>query len=133
MADSIAHVLAALAQRGAAPTPKVIHVSAMGVGASAAQAPWFLRKFVAYSNIQLTYMDHEAVEAELVGAGGGLKWVLVRPARLTDEDGVKGEVWPVERGVVGMMAKTSRGAVATFCLDAAEGSEWDGKDPIILG
>jgi nucleoside-diphosphate-sugar epimerase len=137
MADSIANVLSAVSHGGsaaaAAEKPKVVYVSAVGVAASAANAHWVLRTLIAHSNLKLTYDDHEAAESELKGAGKGVEWVVVRPGRLTEgDDGSKSKVWPVEKGMVGMLAKASRGAVARFVLDAAEGSEWDGKDPIVL-
>lgn len=135
MADSIANVLAALKNtpgRGTA-RPKVLHVSAIGVGASKAQAHWVLRTLIAHSNVKLTYEDHAAVEEELKGASKEVDWVVVRPTRLTEgDDGNKAAVWPAKKGMVGMLAKCSRGAVARFLLDAAGESEWDGKDPVIL-
>ncbi|ROV97051.1 hypothetical protein VSDG_04195 [Cytospora chrysosperma] len=134
MADSIANVLSAASHGGsAAEKPKVVYVSAIGVGASTANAHWVLRTLLAHSNVKLTYDDHEAAELELKEAGKGVDWVVVRPGRLTEgDDGSKPKVWPAEKGMVGMLAKTSRGTVARFVLDAAEGSEWDGKDPIVL-
>lgn len=86
-----------------------------------------------HSNIKFTYEDHEAVEAELKGADKGIKWVIVRPGRLTEgDDGSEAKVWPAEKGRVGLMSKASRGAVARFLVNAAERSEWDRKDPIVL-
>lgn len=152
MADSIANVLAALSAGPSSPgaggdgntgqkpktkpRPKIVHVSALGVGTSAASAHWLVQGMISHSNVQLAYDDHEAVEAELRGAEGGrgiVDWVFVRPGRLTEgDDGGRAVVWPAERGMVGMMAKASRGAVARFVVDAAEGSEWDGKGPVVL-
>lgn len=139
MADSIANVLSAVSQTTTTgggvgvEKPKVVYVSAIGVGASTANAHWLLRTLIAHSNVKLTYEDHESAEAELKGAAKEVDWVVVRPGRLTEgDDGSKPKVWPAEKGMVGMTAKASRGAVARFVLDAAEGSEWDGKDPIVL-
>lgn len=137
MADSIANVLSALSGAAAAgqwaERPKVVYVSAIGVGESSRNAHWVLRALVGHSNVRLTYEDHDAAEAELRGAGDGVRWVVLRPGRLTEGDDEKlAKVWPAERGMVGMTASISRGAVARFSLDAAEGSEWDRKDPIIL-
>ncbi|KAK0728740.1 NAD-dependent epimerase/dehydratase-like protein [Lasiosphaeria miniovina] len=136
MADSVANVLSALKSQaesaGAFPKPKVIHVSAIGVGVSTANAPWLLRTLISRTNVKLTYDDHAAVEDELKAAGEGVGWVVLRPARLTDDVGSSPRVWSAEKGSIGMLGKCSRGAVAKFALDAAEGSEWDGKDPIIL-
>ncbi|ORY31361.1 hypothetical protein BCR39DRAFT_89935 [Naematelia encephala] len=137
MADSISNVLSAFSTSKHDGSIKVIHVSAIGVGKSTVNAHWLLRTLIAHSNIKLTYDDHFQVEEELKAAGNGtgnkVKWVIVRPGRLTEgDDGNKAKVWPAEKGMVGMTAKCSRGAVAGFLLDAAEGNEWDGKDPIIL-
>ncbi|KAK7698846.1 hypothetical protein SLS64_012199 [Diaporthe eres] len=136
MADSIAKVLSVLsrATAGWVEKPKVVYVSAIGVGKSSPNAHWVLRTLNGHSNVKLTYEDHDAAEAELREAGEGVKWVVLRPGRLTGGDDKKqAKVWPAEKGMVGMTASISRGAVARFSLDAAEGSEWDGKDPIILG
>lgn len=132
MADSIANVLSALKAHASIPKPKVIHLSAIGVGGSTANAPWLLRTVITYSNVRFTYEDHENVEVELKGAADVVDWVVVRPPRLTEgDDGSLPRVWPAEKGSIGVMAKCNRGAVARFCLDAAEGSEWDGKCPVI--
>lgn len=136
MADSIANVLSVLSKTAAgwAEKPKVVYVSAIGVGKSSPNAHWVLRALIGHSNVKLTYEEHEAAEAELRGAGEGVEWVVLRPGRLTEgDDGKQAKVWPAEKGMVGMTASISRGAVGRFALDAAEGSEWDGKDPIILG
>lgn len=135
MADSIANVLSSLKQSTVGGTGKVkmVHVSAIGVGASASNAHWVLRTVISHSNIKLTYEDHLNVEEELREVDKGVDWVIVRPGRLTEwDDGKKPKVWASEKGMVGLTAKISRGAVARFCLDAAEGSEWNGKSPIIL-
>ncbi|KAJ0122155.1 nad-dependent epimerase dehydratase [Diaporthe amygdali] len=135
MADSTANVLSVLAKTtaGWAEKPKVVYVSAIGVGKSGPNAHWVLRTLISHSNVKLTYADHDAAEEELRNAGDGVKWVVLRPGRLTDGDDKKeAKVWPAEKGMVGMTASTSRGTVARFALDAAEKSEWDGKDPIIL-
>lgn len=133
MADSIANVISALPQINGTEKPKVVHVSAIGVGPSTSNAHWVLRTLIGHSNIKLTYEDHFNVEAEMKGAGAAINWVAVRPGRLTEgDDGSNAKVWPAEKGMVGFTAKCSRGAVARFVLDAAEGSEYDNKDPIIL-
>lgn len=140
MADSIANVIAAL-QAVAVPhgvQKKIIHVSALGVGATGPNANWLVRAVIDHSNFRLAYEDHEAVDEELRAAGGGddagiIRWVIPRPARLTngnEEDQYK--IWPLEDGMVWLSAKTSMMALAKFSLDAAEGSEWDGMDPIVL-
>lgn len=134
MADSISNVLNALSdtRAGGLEMPKVVHLSALGVGSSVAQTPWAVRALIAYSNMKLTYADHEAVEAELKEAKG-VAWVSVRANRLVESGkGAVAQVW-AGKGSVGLMATSSRDAVARFLVDAAESREWDGKTPIILG
>jgi hypothetical protein len=110
-----------------------VYVSAIGVGKSPPNTRWVLRTLIGHSNVKLTYDDHDAAEVELRAAAEGVRWVVLRPGRLTEGDDKKqAKVWPAEKGMVGMTASISRGAVARFSLDAAEGNEWDGKDPFIL-
>lgn len=134
MADSIANILAALNETriGRAQMPKIVHLSALGVGSSMAQTPWAVRALVAHSNMKLTYADHEAVEAELKEAKE-VAWVSVRANRLVEGgEGAVAKVW-TGKGSLGMMATSSREAVAKFLIDAAESEEWDGQAPIIVG
>lgn len=141
MADSIANVIAALravaVPHGKVQKKKIIHISALGVGATGRNANWLVRAVIDHSNFRLAYEDHEAVDEELRAAAGDdagiIRWVIPRPARLTngnEEDQYK--IWPLEDGMVWLSAKTSMMALAKFSLDAAEGSEWDGMDPIVL-
>lgn len=149
MADSMVGVLAALRDiqnnnsngRSSKKTPKVVALSALGAGSSAAHTHCLLRLLFRQSNMRFTYEDHDAVEEELVrqqqqqrGSGGAIPYVLVRPTRLVEggEGGGAAKVFG-GNGTVGMMETISRGAVARFLVDAAEGEEWDGKAPIIVG
>lgn len=144
MADSMAGVLAALRDskntNKSKRTVKIVALSALGAGSSAAHTHCLLRLLFRQSNMRFTYEDHDAVEEELVrqqggaGEGGAVPYVLVRPTRLVEggEDGGAARVFGGS-GTVGMMESISRGAVARFLVDAAEGEEWDGKAPIIVG
>lgn len=144
MADSMAGVLAALEgqrAKGNNHRTKIVALSALGAGSSAAHTNCLLRLLFRQSNMRYTYEDHDAVEEVLVhqqgGAGAGdraIPYVLVRPTRLVEggEDGGAARVFGGS-GTVGMMESISRGAVARFLVDAAEGEEWDGKAPIIVG
>lgn len=140
MADSIANVIAALqaVPPKSVREKKIIHISALGVGATGPNANWLVRAVIDHSNFRLAYEDHEAVDEELRAAAGGddagiIRWVVPRPARLTGGDEKdQYKIWPLEDGMVWLSAKTSMVALAKFSLDAAEGSEWDGKDPIVL-
>lgn len=144
MADSMAGVLEALSgdnsaggtissHSGKKTATKVVALSALGAGSSAAHAHWLLRLLFRHSNMKFTYEDHDAVEEELVRQQKrpAVPHVLVRPTRLVEEGGAA-RVFD-GNGTVGMMATISRGAVASFLVDAAERGEWDGKAPIIVG
>lgn len=152
MADSMVGVLAALTDDAEArrnnssnnnnntssskKRAKVVALSALGAGSSAPHAHCLLRLLFRHSNMRFTYEDHDAVEEELVRQQQqqqqAIPYVLVRPTRLVEEDGMAARVFD-EDGTVGMMEAISRGAVARFLVDAAEGDEWDGKAPIIVG
>lgn len=156
MADSMAGVLEALREDAKArgnrkdddnnnsnkkTTAKVVALSALGAGSSATQTNCLLRLLFRHSNMRFTYEDHDAVEEELVhqqqqrGDEEAVPYVLVRPTRLIDsgdEERGAARVYDGD-GTVGMMETISRGAVARFLVDAAEGEEWDGKAPIIVG
>lgn len=133
MADSIANVISALKAVPGRVEKKIIHISALGVGATGPNANWVVRAVIDHSNFKLAYEDHEAVDEELRAAGDEIKWVVPRPARLTNgDDKDQYKIWPLEDGMVWLTAKSSMVALAKFSLDAAERSEWDGKDPIVL-
>ncbi|KAK7724682.1 hypothetical protein SLS63_008519 [Diaporthe eres] len=143
MADSMAGVLAALKGDGAkkenSHKTKIVALSALGAGSSAAHTHCLLRLLFRQSNMRFTYEDHDAVEEELVrqqqqqGEAGAVPYVLVRPTRLIDGEGGGAARVFGGNGTVGMMETISRGAVARFLVDAAERDEWDGKAPIIVG
>lgn len=148
MADSMAGVLAALGEANKSDnssssskkTAKVVALSALGAGSSAAHTHCLLRLLFRQSNMRFTYEDHDAVEEELVRQhqqqqreAGAVPYVLVRPTRLVDGEGGGAARVFGGNGTVGMMETISRGVVARFLVDAAERDEWDGKAPIIVG
>lgn len=144
MADSMAGVLAALTENNSnnssssKKTTKVVALSALGAGSSAAHTHCLLRLLFRQSNMRFTYEDHDAVEEELVHqqqreAGDSVPYVLVRPTRLVEGEGGGAARVFGGNGTVGMMETISRGAVASFLVDAAERDDWDGKAPIIVG
>ncbi|KAI7777229.1 hypothetical protein LA080_003893 [Diaporthe eres] len=140
MADSMAGVLAALKGDGAKKEnnhkTRIVALSALGAGSSAAHTHCLLRLLFRQSNMRFTYEDHDAVEEELVRqqqGGGAVPYVLVRPTRLVDGEGGGAVRVFGGNGTVGMMETISRDAVARFLVDAAEREEWDGKAPIIVG
>ncbi|KAG8163068.1 hypothetical protein KVR01_007546 [Diaporthe batatas] len=147
MADAMAGLLAALDEHNTKTKtnnndkrPKIVALSALGAGSSAANTNCVLRLLFRKSNMVYTYEDHDAVEQELVRqrkeregtAAGAVPYVLVRPTRLVEEGDGAAKVFGGD-GTVGVMATISRGAVAKFLVDAAEKRDWDWKAPIIVG
>ncbi|KAI3395689.1 hypothetical protein diail_987 [Diaporthe ilicicola] len=147
MADGMVELLAALDDYSKTTNnisdnkkPKIVALSALGAGSSAANANCLLRLLFRKSNMVYTYEDHDAVEVELVRqrkergptGAGAVPYVLVRPTRLVEEGDDSAKVFE-GNGTVGIMATISRGAVARFLVDAAEKGEWDWTAPIIIG
>ena len=77
-AQGTAHVIDAMQAHG---VPRLVVVSAMGVGDSFRQVP-FLFKGVVKTVLRNAYADHEQQEANV--RGSGLEWVIVRPGQIDD-------------------------------------------------
>lgn len=118
---------------------KLVVLSALGAGSSAPHAHWLLRALLRHSNMRFQYEDHDAVEAELTSTPSRAEYVLVRPTRLVEGDEGVARVFDVAGEgssycrTVPMMATVSRGAVARFMVDVAEGDQYNGQAPIIVG
>jgi putative NADH-flavin reductase len=99
----------------AAGVPKVVAVSAAGVGDSAARMNAVMRFLVATSSIGVAYRD--LAEMERVYAESGLDWCCVRPVALTNGERT-GRVRTVEQ--FGATSWISRADVAGWMLDQVE-------------
>lgn len=161
MADAMTALLAALDdeydnKNNTKKPPKIVALSALGAGSSAANTNCLLRLLFRRSNMAYTYEDHDAVEEVLVrqqgrgeergpdngGKAAAVPYVLVRPTRLVEEQEQEGgggggaaaaaKVFEGD-GTVAMMATISRAAVARFLIDVGEKGHWDWKAPIIVG
>jgi putative NADH-flavin reductase len=113
--------------------PRIVAVSAAGVGDSYAGLNVLMRGFLATTMIGAAYRDLGEMEALL--AASGLDWLCPRPTRLTD-----GPATGSARVVDGFSvnAAIARSDVATWMLDALERSEWPapewgGRTPQISG
>lgn len=99
--------------------PRVVAVSAAGVGDSAARLNLLMRFFLATTMIGRAYRDLAAME-EVYGASG-LDWLCPRPVRLTDGEADR------ETVVVDAFetsAQIPRAAVARWMLDALDRPDW---------
>lgn len=100
----------------AAHVPRVLMISAAGVGDSAARMNWVMRFLVKRSTIGFAYRDLAVAENLL--AASPLDWTAVRPVTLSNA-----RLKPV-RGVdrFGLTAMISREAVAVWLLDHLAGA-----------
>lgn len=129
MADSVKNTLAVMREHG---VKKIVVLGTRGVGSSRANFPWIMRIVVNYSNLKISFDDHEAVERllkEEASEDDKFKWVEVRATGLDDTEKKEIKHWGNEGKGVGWWI--SRKSVAGFLLDAAEGDEWDGQTPVI--
>lgn len=109
-------IVAAMREHG---VPRIVAVSAAGVGDSAAQLNLVMRFFLATSMIGTAYADLARMEA--VYAESGLDWLAPRPTRLMD-GAATGRVAVVER--FGTRAAITRADVARWMLDALSVPSW---------
>jgi putative NADH-flavin reductase len=113
LGEATAHALVA-AMRSAG-VPKVVAISAAGVGDSAPRMNALMRWAVARTNVGVAYRDLERMEQVL--AASGLDWCCVRPVTLTNGPHT-GKVREVD--AFGLTATISRADVAHDLLDRVE-------------
>ncbi|WAO89175.1 NAD(P)-bd-dom domain-containing protein [Fusarium falciforme] len=111
--------------------PKLIVNSSQGVGASMASLSAPIRFALNYSKALRTGLDdHTNVDALV--RESGLPFVLARACRLTEGAVTTIRAWPDDgRGAPGWSAAVSRASVAEWLVDAVEGSDFDGKAPVL--
>ena len=116
-------IVAAMKRAG---VPRLLAISAGGVGDSAALMPWFYKWIVAMTSMRRLYPELEAMES--VYASSDLDVCCVRPTSLTD--GPRTGRGVVATRLVGQ-ANISRADVANWMLDAAEGDRFEHFGPIL--
>jgi uncharacterized protein YbjT (DUF2867 family) len=96
---------------------RIVALSVLGAGGSAARADWFTRTLVLDLWLRHVVADHDAQEAAL--AASGLAWTTVRPAHLTD--GPRSEALHVgcDLDAPPPAMKVARADVAAVMLDCA--------------
>jgi putative NADH-flavin reductase len=117
----------------AAEVPRIVAVSAAGVGESAAQLNGVMRFFLATTMIGTAYRDLDLMER--VYRDSGLDWLCPRPTRLTNGP-LTGRVGVVE--AFSTRAAIARADVAHWMLAALAQPvwplpEWGGRCPQITG
>lgn len=125
--DSVPTILQAMRASG---SPRLVMLSALGVGASAAKTSTFAR-FLYATFVRTAYCDK--VRAEKVIVAADLEAVLVYPAVLTNEQtGRPAKVTSLdELDHVAGLPKVSRADVAGTLLEGAATDRWIGKTVVV--
>jgi putative NADH-flavin reductase len=129
IADAHENLIAAMKKHGVS---KIATTSSFGVGSSFTNINFLMRFAISSTPLGHTFADHNLVDEILKKSG--LKFVLLRPARLT-----MGKKAPVQflgddgkgMGVFAGLGGISRASVASCLVDAVEKSTWDGTTPVI--
>ena len=100
--------------------PRLVVLSALGVGESGKLMPWPLRKIVVSWLLKLPFADHERQETMVQSSG--LDWVIARPGRLTDGSAKK--QYQKKSQIESIPTSISRADVADFLVEACEPGEW---------
>ena len=129
MSDAHENLVAAMKRHSVS---KIATMSSFGVGSSFANITVIMRWAISKTGLGHSFADHNHVEEILKKSG--LKFVLLKPARLTmakkapvqflGDDG-KG------LGVFAGLGGISRASVAACLVDAVEKSTWDRSTPVI--
>lgn len=126
MTDSNTNVIAAMKRQG---VRKLVVMAALGVGDSFPTLNYPVRCLFRKSNMAASFEDHDAVDRTVKESG--MDFVLVRPARLTDENARPVKEYGNQGKGVSLMSAISRKSVAVFLMTAVEKGTWDGKSPVI--
>lgn len=119
------HLVAAMRRHG---VPRVVAISAGGVGDSSTQLTLPVRWLVRSGNVGVAYRDLEAMEREL--AASGLDWLAVRPVTLVDGP-PSGGAGQVDR--YRLTSTVRRSEVAEYMLAAAESAAPFAERTVLLG
>jgi putative NADH-flavin reductase len=129
MADANENLVAAMKKHGIS---KIATLASFGVGSSFPNINFLMRWAITNTGLAHAFADHNRVDEILKKSG--LKFVLLRPARLTmakkapvrflGDDG-KG------LGIFAGLGGISRASVAACLVDAVEKSTWDLTTPVI--
>ncbi|KAH8885307.1 NAD(P)-binding protein [Thozetella sp. PMI_491] len=126
LADSTANAVRALHKQQQTPPvsgnlrPRLVVMSANGVGESIAQTPLFVKFLINCSNVGKSYKDHEATDKELeADCGTDIVWTVAYPVALGDS-GTK-PVKTFRPTELGASLFVSRESFAKWMVDVAAG------------
>jgi putative NADH-flavin reductase len=129
MSDANENLVSAMKRHGVS---KIATMSSFGVGSSLPNITVLMRWSISNTSLGYSYADHNHVDEILKKSG--LKFVLLRPARLT-----MGKKAPVRflgddgkgLGMFAGIGGISRASVAVCLVDAVEKTTWDRTTPVI--
>jgi putative NADH-flavin reductase len=129
MSDAHENLVAAMKRHGVS---KIATLASFGVGSSLANITVIMRWAISNTSLGHLFADHNHVDEILKKSG--LKFVVLRPARLT-----MAKKGPVQflgddgkgLGVFAGLGGISRASVAACLVDAVEKSTWDRSTPVI--
>jgi hypothetical protein len=126
LADSTANATRALRTQKQQPVgrPRLVVMSALGVGESYSVTPYLFRFMMKYSNISKSYVDHNEVNDEIeANSASEISWTLALPVGLKDsgQEPVK-TFGSTESGASLFITRES---CARWMIDVASGKEGD--------
>jgi len=121
-------LLTAMQQAG---VRRLISLSSLGVGDSAARMPWYLTWLIVPFYLRRAFDDHEVQERHI--RGSDVDWTLVRPTFMNDKPatGRIQDLARVEPREVGL--SVTRADVARFMLDQLDRTQWVGRTAELVG
>lgn len=125
MADSAANAVASLRKYSTNSTqkPRIVILSALGVGDSLQVTPLILRLLVKHTNLGVAYKDHNLVDSEIeANCGDEIDWTLARAVML---GGNGKEVKAIKGNQKGASSSISRQSCAEWLVDVAAGEKGD--------
>jgi uncharacterized protein YbjT (DUF2867 family) len=123
---SMSAIVAAMERAGAR---RLVVMSALGVGSTREQAPWFPRLMY---RVLLSDIFADKAAGERIVEASGLDWTIVYPPLLTDAPAA-GTYRSGERLELHGMPKVSRADVAHFMVAALGSAQWSRKRVIVSG
>lgn len=125
MTRSIGNAVVAMRRTGAR---RIVVLSALGAGDSFGLAPAVVRLLIRWTNLRISYEDHDAQEALL--RASGLDWTSVRATILTNRR-AHGKLIVSYDGRPKPAMTIGRAEVARFMVGILERSAFFGKAPVI--
>jgi hypothetical protein len=122
--DSMRNIIVAMEKSGAS---LLLVVSAMGVGESAKQSPWWYRYLMVPTFLRGSTADKTAME--VIVRGSGLDWVIARPPVLTDE-AAKRKLRVLGKGQMGYTI--TRADLALWLIEQLESDVYWGQAVVVV-